>query len=173
MELVTAEQREVLFQTFKREAVHLEMRDHYSTSDLERERFAAWKADEPDDLVWVEPWCEEIRAAIAEGKSYRRACLVSEPVSDYQRFAYRAKSPSVDAGEDIRWAPRRLLSAVALPGNDFWMFDEDAVVFNVFSGADDVVERQLYTDPAVVKLCRDAFETVWALAIPHSEYRPV
>lgn len=35
-----------------------------------------------------------------------------------------------------------------------------------------MIQRQLYTDPDVVKLCRDAFEAVWALSIPHGDYRP-
>ncbi|WP_371778736.1 DUF6879 family protein [Streptosporangium subroseum] len=172
MELISAEERGRFFATFKREAVHLELRDHYATSDLERERFAAWKAGEADDLSWMSPWCDRIRTAVAEGKRYRRACVVSEPLSEYRRFAYDVVGPSVEAGEEIRWVPRQLVSAVALPGNDFWMFDEAAVVFGVFSGDGEVTQRQLYTDPDVVKLCRDAFEAVWALSIPHGAYHP-
>ncbi|MBB5083171.1 DUF6879 family protein [Nonomuraea endophytica] len=173
MELISAEERGEYFATFKREAVHLELRDDYATSDLERERFAAWKASEADDLSWMNPWCDRIRKAIAEGKRYRRACVVSEPLSEYRRFAYDVVGPSVDAGEEIHWVPRRLVSDVALPGNDFWMFDEETVVFAVFSGDGEVVQRQLYTDPDVVKLCADAFKAVWSLSIPHHEYRRV
>ncbi len=29
----------------------------------------------------------------------------------------------VDAGEGIRWVPRRRVSTVAIPGNDFDLFD--------------------------------------------------
>jgi hypothetical protein len=68
--------------------------------------------------------------------------------------------------------PRRLTSAIALPGNDFWLFDDSTVVFTVFTGKGDVFERQLTTDPAVIQLCRTAFDATWAMAIHHSEYRP-
>ncbi|NRQ35534.1 hypothetical protein HII36_27425 [Nonomuraea sp. NN258] len=172
MELISAEERGRFFRTFKREAVHLELRDHYATSDLERERFAAWQAGELDDLSWMDPWCDRIRTAVAAGKRYRRVCVVSEPLSQYRRFAYEVLGSSVAAGEEIRWAPRRAVSAVALPGNDFWLFDEEAVVFAVFSGNGEVAERQLYTEPEVVRLCLDAFDAVWALSVPHHEYRP-
>ena len=59
-----------------------------------------------------------------------------------------------------------------LPGNDFWLFDAETVIFSVFAGNGDVVERQLYTDPAVVQLSQSAFNAAWPLAIPHSEYKP-
>jgi hypothetical protein len=172
MELISAEERGKFFTTFKREAVHLELRDHYATSDLERERFAAWRAGEADDLSWMQPWSDRIRKSVTEGRRYRRACVVSEPLSEYRRFAYDVVGPSVAAGEEIHWVPRRLISSISLPGNDFWMFDEEVVVFAVFSGEGAVVERQLYTESDVVRLCRDAFEAVWAVSIPHHEYRP-
>jgi hypothetical protein len=34
-----------------------------------------------------------------------------------------------EAGEDIRWVPSRLVSAVATPGNDFYLFDGRLAVF--------------------------------------------
>lgn len=174
MKLVTAEERKELFRTFKREAVHLELRDDYATNELERTKAAEYKAGERDEshLEFMEPWCQRVREGIAQGKSYRRACVVSEPLSDYQQWAHYVSTPQVEAGEDLRWVPRRLVSAVALPGNDFWMFDEEVVVFGIFSGSNEVVERQFCTDPDVARLCKDAFDAVWALSIPHLEYKP-
>ena len=78
----------------------------------------------------------------------------------------------VDAGEDIRWVPRRLVSTVALPGNDFWLFDDEVAVFILFAGNGLVVDSLATTDPAAVQFCRSAFDAVWKLAIPNSEYRP-
>ncbi|MEV4383972.1 DUF6879 family protein, partial [Streptosporangium sp. NPDC049644] len=46
---------------------------------------------------------------------------VSEPLSDYQRWSYSIAHQMVEAGEDIRWVPRRLVSSIPLPGN-FYLF---------------------------------------------------
>ena len=40
----------------------------------------------------------------------------------------------VEAGEDIRWVPRGLVSSVALPGNDFYLFDDQLAVFLLYAG---------------------------------------
>ncbi|MCD0452234.1 hypothetical protein LO762_24015 [Actinocorallia sp. API 0066] len=172
MESISAEERGELFATFRKTADHLELRDFYASSDLEKSRFAAWLAGEPDDLGWMGEWCERMRRARAAGRSYRRAIVVSEPVSDYRRFAHHVLGPAVEAGEEVGYAPRRLLSGVALPGNDFWLFDEAVAVFTVFSGDGAVVDRQKSTDPVVIELCRAAFASVRSVAIPHGDYRP-
>ncbi len=78
----------------------------------------------------------------------------------------------VEAGEDIRWVPRRRVSAVALPGNDFWLFDDEVAVILVFAANGLVVDRQRTTDLSVIQLCRSAFAAVWELSIPDREYRP-
>ncbi len=113
-----------------------------------------------------------VRDATAAGKVFRRVRVISEPVTDYIRYVWAGTSVNIDAGEEIKWLPRRLISAIALPDNDFWLFDDSTVVFTVFTGKGDVFERQLTTDPAVIQLCQSAFEATWTIAIPHSEYRP-
>jgi len=50
----------------------------------------------------------------------RQARIVSEPVTAYTRFLHdTATEPNIEAGEQIRWLPRKLASGIALPGNDF------------------------------------------------------
>jgi hypothetical protein len=113
-----------------------------------------------------------VRYGVASGKAFRRARVISEPITEYQRWVLSDSHLFVEAGEDIRWTPRRLVSDLALPGNDFCLFDDETVIFSVFSGDGLVVERQLWTDPDVVRLCRTAFEAVWTLGIPDHEYKP-
>jgi hypothetical protein len=60
-----------------------------------------------------------------------------------------------------------------LPGSDFWLFDEKTVLFNHFSGDGGSAGQELIAEPAVAALCKSAFEAVWAIAIPHSEYKLV
>ena len=160
-----------LFPEVKHEALHLEMRDSYGT-EAEIPHLAKWAAGEPDDFGWLQPWCTYVRDATAAGKTFRRARVVSEPLSDYQRWAHSLTAPMVDAGEDIRWVPRARVSELMFPGNDFWLFDNKLLVFMVFAGNGLVVERAARTDPGLIARCRESFEAAWALSIPHREYAP-
>ncbi len=170
MELISGEERDRYFSGFQREALHLEMRDAYGTQ-AELPHLAKWLAGDADhDTAWLNPWLDTLRAGTAAGKSSRRLRIISEPVSDYIRWEHHDTHLLVDAGEDIRWLPRRLVSALAFPGNDFWLFDEQTVVFTVFAGSGLVVERQRSSDPAVIQLCKSSFEAAWPLSIPHREY---
>jgi hypothetical protein len=153
-------------------AVHLEMRDDYGAVDP---AFADWRAgvNLVADERWRD-WYDLIVATTARGAVVRRARIVSEPVTDYIRFEYDITAGlNIAAGEQVRWLPRRRASDLALPGNDFWLFDDEKVIFNHFagdgrSGAD---HTEIRTDEAVVKLCASAFEAVWARAVPHEEYQ--
>ncbi|MEU6587242.1 DUF6879 family protein [Nocardia sp. NPDC046763] len=162
---------EQLLTEFQAESIHLETRDAYGTA-VELPHMAQWAAGEPDDLEWLQGWCSTLREHTAAGKSIRRARIVSEPLSDYQRWSYSIAWPMVGAGEDIRWTPRRLVSSIAMPGNDFYLFDDRLAVFLHYAGNGLGTGKTASTDPADLQLCRTAFEAVWKLAIPHREYQP-
>jgi hypothetical protein len=169
---LTVAEFEAAIRDFERESVHLEMRDAYGTV-VELPHMAAWAVGEPDDLAWLQPWCDDLRRFTAEGKSVRRARIVSEPLSDYRRWSYHNATAMVDAGEDIRWVPRRLVSSVALPGNDFFMLDRRLVIFLHYAGSGLNTDFTTSTDPHDIQLCGAAFEAVWRLAVQHSEYKPL
>jgi hypothetical protein len=160
-----------LFTEFDHEAVHLEMRDSYGTA-IELPHMAQWAAGEPDDLEWLRPWCDQVRLHVAEGKTYRRVHVVSEPLSDYQRWSHSIMQPHIDAGTDLRWVGRRQVSSVAFPGNDFWMFDGHLVVFHHYAGNGANIDFTTSTDPHDIQLCRSAFDALWKLATPHADYVP-
>jgi hypothetical protein len=161
-----------LLRGFERESIHLETRDAYGTV-VELPHMAKWAAGEPDDFAWLDDWCTTLRAHRAAGRSMRRARIVSEPLSEYQRWSYSIARPMVEAGEDIRWVPRRLVSSIGLPGNDFYLFDGRLVVFLIYSGNGLNVDFQSSTDSTDIDLCRTAFEAVWRFAIPHRDYKPL
>jgi hypothetical protein len=175
LELISSEARDKFFTTFKREALHLEMRDVYAVKD-EAERFARFLErgyrDHDAEAEERRPWMKLIQDATAAGKALKRVRIISEPVTGYIRYEWAGAGSNVEAGEEIEWLPRRLASTIPLPGNDDWLFDNATVVFTAFTGEGDVFERQLTTDPGVVQLCRSAFEATWSIAIPHGEYRP-
>lgn len=156
-----------------RSAVHLEMRDSYAV-DYETGPFAEWRRgfrhDPADRASWWRPWLDLVQETVARGVVIRRARIVSEPVSEYTRFLYDGTFTNVAAGELVRWLPRRQASTIALPGNDYWLFDDKVVRWNHFTGEGQSAGGEVTTDPAAVKLCADAFEDVWARAIPHNQY---
>ncbi len=145
----------------------LELRDNY---DVDAETFAAWRAGRSVKET-VSVWGERAAARVAAGVVTRRVKVVSEPLSDYHRFILEASKPAIEAGEMMRWLPRRLVSTVSLPGNDFFVLDDEIVIFNVFGGDNQRTEIQFAQDAEVVKLCTGAFDLAWALAIPYDEYR--
>ncbi|MFJ6566466.1 DUF6879 family protein [Streptomyces sp. NPDC091292] len=156
-----------------RTAVHLEMRDTYGIAS-EAAEFAAWRQGDDssrhDRNGRRKEWLDTVREAVARGVTIRRARIVSEPVSEYIRFEHAGTLLNIQAGEEVRWLPRRRASDIALPGNDFWLFDDQVVRFNHFSGDGASGGPEVADDPATVKLCADAFETVWERGVPHGEY---
>ena len=144
------------------------MRDAYTPADPQ---FLAWKAGQPAP---VDPaWHGLVRAHVARGVRFRRARVVSEPLSDFVRFEYESTAGiNIAAGEEVRWLPRRMASGLCLPGNDYWLFDDRLVRFHYFSGDGEIVEDELVSDATVTEMCASAFEAVWEHAIPHADFRP-
>ncbi|MEU6989755.1 DUF6879 family protein [Streptomyces sp. NPDC046465] len=164
-----------LLASARQSAVHLEMRDSYGVGD-ESADFEHWKRTgrrdvDPVSTYW-RPWVELIRRTVARGVTVRRARVVSEPVTDYIRYEHAGTVVNVHAGEQVRWLPRRHVSALALPGNDCWVFDDETVLFNHFSGNGDWSEPswEVRTEPTVARLASSAFEAVWERGIPHENY---
>ncbi|GAA1728370.1 DUF6879 family protein [Streptomyces yatensis] len=128
-------------------------------------------ADDPADRAsWWRPWLDLIQDTVARGVVVRRARIVSEPVSEYIRFEHSGTFTNIAAGEQVRWLPRRRASDIALPGNDFWLFDSRIIRWNHFTGDGGSAGQDVSDDPAAAKLCAAAFDEVWAAAIPHEQY---
>ncbi|MFQ6851289.1 DUF6879 family protein [Streptomyces sp. 35M1] len=159
----------------QRSAVHLEMRDHYTLDDP---GYIAWQAGTrlniADRASWWGPWHEHVQEATARGVTVRRARIVSEPVTDYVRYEHDLTPTNLAAGESVRWLPRRQSTELALPGTDFWVFDDETVLFHHFGGDGRLAAdgREYITDCHRAKVCAEAFESVWRRAIPHGEYNP-
>ena len=161
---------EELFRDCRESAVHLEMRDSYMKSDPAYRDWVAGVAFDPAER-WAD-WLALVSEATGRGVKVRRARLVSEPVSQYIRFEHEVTDGlNIAAGEEVRWLPRRKATGIALPGNDFWLFDSSLLLVNHFDGEGEWLEPSTSTDPHEVKLCADAFESVWELGVPHADYR--
>ena len=170
--LLGAEPFRAVLATAKQRAFHLETRDDYLTEN-EEPSLAAFRDDETTDPggEWFTGWQEQVTAAVARGVVMQRARIVSEPVSDYIRYEHASTRVNVYAGEQVRWLPRRHASDIALPGNDFWLFDDHVIRWGHFSGDGAMIGHEISEDPAAAKLCAESFEAVWARAIPHDDYQ--
>lgn len=167
--MISVKQRSELLKDV-RETLKLEQRDFYA---VDAEDLALFLAGDLDAVAAsYQVWADSVAEMEQAGEHLRRVRVISEPLSDYQRMAVQFSGPAVDAGEDLRWLPRRLTSTLPLPGNDFFVLDSHTALFNVMDGDGHRSEIQLYTEPEVVKLCLEAFEAAWAVAIPHREYKP-
>ncbi len=100
----------------------------------------------------------------------RRARIVSEPVTRYTRWLHAITPANLAAGERVSWLSRSNATDLCLPGSDFWVFDDTLVRFGQFSGDGIPQEPQYRDEPEVIKLCLDAFESVWSRAVPHEDY---
>ncbi|MFG2734798.1 DUF6879 family protein [Streptomyces harbinensis] len=160
-----------LLNSAQHSAYHLEMRDGYMLD----EDYRAWASGgefDGSDPRWSW-WDSLISGAVSRGVEVHRARIISEPVSSYIRYEHEVTGPlNVKAGEVVRWLPRRRATDIALPGNDFWLFDGTTLLINHFSGDGDMTGKEIVTDPGTIKLCASAFATVWERATPHEEYQP-
>jgi hypothetical protein len=161
-----------LFDATERTAVHLEMRDAYEPDDPVYRDWRAGVAFDPAER-WSD-WFKQVSAAVTRGVVVRRARIISEPVSEYVRYEHDITGAlNIGSGEQVRWLPRRMASDLALPGNDFWVFDGKVAVFNIFDGNGSWVSEDSTRDPSVVKFLESAFAGVWARSIDHETYRLV
>lgn len=164
---------EDLLDSAREHALHLELRDVYAVGE-EREVYDAFLRDgsvPADDSAYWSGWLPLVERTVARGVKVRRARIVSEPVTDYVRFEHAITDANLRAGEEVRWLGRRHASTLALPGNDFWLIDDQVVRWNVFSGDGQALEPDHTEDPQAIKLCTEAFRTVWERATPHADYR--
>ncbi|WP_062994149.1 DUF6879 family protein [Nocardia mikamii] len=157
-----------LFGQCQREAFHLEVRDTYAVPN-ESEPLRRFLNGEPDDNAWFESWGQLVRETTGRGVRVTRVRVVTVPHVDYQRWSLTFAALNTEAGEDIRYLPRHLAGAV--PADDFWLLDDERVVFNlVDENGRAAGASALTTDPWIVDRCRQVKTRLWQLATPYTEY---
>lgn len=169
MELLQNDAFYSLFHSFTRNAFHLEVQDSYHTPD-EAGPFDSFLKGEVDDFAWHQPWLDLVRKVTLEGKSVSRARIVSVPHVDYTRWGLTVAPQNIAAGETIRWLPRHLIATDALTADDYWLFDDEQVVFTVFEPSGRFAGGAVTRDRKIVTYCHEVRDRVWEAAIPHNEY---
>lgn len=169
MELLQDEAFDILFDSFGHTAFHLEVQDSYRTPD-EAGPFERFLAHQEDDFAWHQPWLNLVRKVTASGRSIRRARVVTVPHVDYTRWGLTVAPHNIAAGEDIRWLPRHLIDPDSVSADDYWLFDDDLVVFTVFEPSGRFAGGAATSDPKIVAYSLEVRDRVWAAAISHNEY---
>ncbi|XKK41809.1 hypothetical protein HFP72_17010 [Nocardiopsis sp. ARC36] len=173
--VITDEEFSQQFKDFKHTAWKLEVRDRYNvgkeaqdiqwflrTGDLGREA----------NFAQTSAWHRNVTSGRAEGKTWQRVRVVSEPLSDYIRWEHAVTRFNIEAGEDIRWLPRHHPGAAELPDFDFWLFDSEWGCLLHFDDDDVPFKSESIDDPATIaRYCRWR-DIAWNHAIPHGEYDP-
>ncbi|WP_330232457.1 hypothetical protein OHA40_08195 [Nocardia sp. NBC_00508] len=158
-----------LFENTRTSAFHLEVRDSYAEPE-ESEPFRRFLNGEPEPLGGYDKtdWLNLITTLAERGVTMSRIRVVTVPHSDYQRWLLSVTRSSVEAGEDIRYVPRHLAGEVPL--DDWWLFDDERVAFNLVDQAGKPAGAAVTTDPDIAAYCRGVKARLWTLATPFAEY---
>ncbi|MCA1707650.1 MAG: hypothetical protein LC808_32015 [Actinobacteria bacterium] len=169
MELLQGEAFDELFRSFKHRAFHLEVQDSYHTPE-EAGPFDLFLAGQDDDFAWLQPWLNLVREATGADKSITRARIVTVPHGDYTQWGLTVAEHNIAAGEDVRWLPRHLINSTDVSADDYWLLDDERVVFTVFELSGRFAGGAATTDPTIVAYCCTVRDRVWRAAIPHPQY---
>ena len=99
--------------------------------DSEDEPFDRFLRGEPDDYEWLSDWLRFVREVTLADATVQRVRIVSLPHADYTRWGFVVARHSIAAGEDIRYLPRHLANDIAVPAEDYWLFDDETLVWSV------------------------------------------
>lgn len=169
MEYLGVEDWDHLFRECRRSAFHMEVRDTYGVPK-ESEPLRRFLNGEPPPVYDKSGWIAIIRDVIGRGAVMSRIRVITVPHSDYQRWLLSVTHVNVEAGEDIRYLPRHLVEPDRVPSDDWWLFDDEKVAFNLVDGDGKTAGVAVTTDPKIADYCREVRERLWQLAIPYREY---
>ena len=159
--------KELLANT-KRSAAHLEMRDVYDESDPAYQDFCSGGPGTYDRSAWLSTVAE----AVGRGVTMRRLRIYSQPATRYIEWEYALTPQNIEAGEDVRWLPRKRAYDLLLPGADLWMFDNRLVRFHHNAGdGRSLKEYEFVSDPRRIMQVVGSFEMAWERATPHADHK--
>lgn len=119
------------FTTFQHQAFRLEQLPYYKIADEEM-AFDMFRQSGSIPNGFNQEWVEQLHQVQQRGGMVRRLRLVSEPLSEYERFELLAAyKQNTAAGEDIRVALRG--TDYDMPTADFWLYDDKIVEWMEYS----------------------------------------
>jgi hypothetical protein len=159
-----------LFRDYKRSAVRLETHQTY-TMPNEQTDIARFLAGEPEPDDSKSNWLKSVRQNIAAGKTMQRIKFVRRPLTDYTRFLFERGIPgNIEAGEDYRIVDITDHD-IAVPEQDFWLFDESTVLLLNFN-TDGTLRNREIADPSELDKYLHWRDVALSEAVPFVDYQP-
>lgn len=159
------------FTSFKRYAFRLEVLDSYSVPDHDPE-FRAYLSGKPLPPDRDAGWFDLVRSARAGGRFFRRIHIIPEILTDYLRYEIEwGYCYTAEAGEEIcllTWREDVLSMKEVL--SDFWLFDDNQLVFMRYDDNGKLVARELLEEEEVVRQYVDIMKRLWKVATPLQMY---
>lgn len=157
-----------LVRSFKRSAWRWECQGEYHEPS-ERESLRLWHEGRDDPSRAERPWLQRMRQLRAEGRTWARVRMMTEPPTEYLRWMFDGTHLNVEAGEDIRWLDEADAHRLGAPEYDFYFLDDELLVVLQF-GEEGVIGADVSDDPVRVAEAREWRDRAWANATPHAEY---
>lgn len=159
-----------LFNESARTARRLETQTSYGV-EQEDDAYRKFLAGDDPGIDWFRPWLDFVTEQTRLGKSIERVRVVDDPPIDYMRFEIALTPHNIRAGEDIRYLPRTVANQLGLPKEDYWLFDDNRLIFERFAEEDGwYLGFEPIEDDNVVKLHVKSFKEAWKHAIAYEEY---
>jgi hypothetical protein len=133
------------FDSYQREAFRLETLPSYGVTGEQEEYenfLATGRLHIPDD----DPWFVRVRHFSQTRRWIGRVHVISRPLTDYLRYEFAVYCRTVQAGEDVRLLDLTHRPNPGLPAQDFWLFDDTAIVRMDYDSDGTQLGRELLED---------------------------
>jgi hypothetical protein len=145
------------FASFERCAFRCERQPSYAVPEERSsvERFASGIDHDPTEEAYFAEGFAMFRRLTSAGRCLERVRIYDEPPTTYQRWLRWLGSWNAEAGEEIHYLNRSTAVAECLVGeeprdDDFWLFDDEVVVFLRFDSDGKLIAIWRGDDPAAV-----------------------
>jgi hypothetical protein len=155
-----------LFNDFKTSAWRWECQGDYAIDHPALDR---WRNGLPRETIGKQRWLNYIRTITGAGRTFERARMLTEPLTEYLKWMIEFAHENVEAGEDIRWLPEHLARELKMPTDDFYIFDDRLLVIMRF-GPDKLLTELDETDDHMTIQQYGAYrDLVWSHAVRHAD----
>lgn len=133
------------FNSFTRDAFRLETLPVYNVSS-EQDEYENFLSTGRLNIPGDDPWLVRVRRFREAGRRIGRVHVIVRPLTDYLRYEFAVYRHTVAAGEDVRILDLTDQPDPGLPDQDFWLFDDTAVVRMDYDTDGTQVGRELLED---------------------------